>query len=158
MNYTHIVALTMIPCIVIKITTSAAMAILTTCSADLITPEKRKMLMFSSAIWARTWFLWAPFLGTVSSYGMLVPLTIFAIMSVLGGGLFLIIDNFSKQKRTKSNIQDIVLEKGKLIFEYFVRFVSSNTFSLISETFLTKWSENNRICITFIKYLTFFTR
>lgn len=82
----------MIPCILIKISTSAAMAVLTACTGDLVQSDQRRILMFSVAVWARAWFLWAPFIGMTSYFGVLVPLTVFALISVLGGGLLLVID------------------------------------------------------------------
>lgn len=110
---THIVALTMIPCIFIKIATSAAMAVLTTSSADLVSPNKKKILMFSSAVWARAWFLWAPFLGASSYFGVLVPLTIFAALSVVGGCLNIVIYHGQCLQMKSLNIKAVALqEKG----------------------------------------------
>lgn len=81
----------MIPCILIKISTSAAMAVLTTGTADLVPPELKRILMFSVAVWARGWFLWAPFIGATSYFGALVPLTVFAALSVVGGLLCIVV-------------------------------------------------------------------
>lgn len=112
---THIVALTMIPCIFIKIATSTSMAVLTTSSADLVSPDKKKILMFSCAIWARGWFLWAPFIGATSFYGVLVPLTIFAAMSVIGGLLNICIyQGQCEQERTAVDMTKAIKDKGKI--------------------------------------------
>lgn len=111
---THIVALTMIPCIFIKITTSTGMAVLTTSSADLVLPDKKKILMFSCAIWARGWFMWAPFIGATSFYGVLVPLTIFAALSVVGGCLIICIyQGQCEQARISIHGTKVLKEKGK---------------------------------------------
>lgn len=118
---THIVALTMIPCIFIKITTSSAMAILTTCAADLVPTEMRKTLMFSSAIWARGWFLWAPFIGASSYYGALVPLTVFAALSVVGGLLCVVVDDGERQAKEATQKKLVFdTEKGEFVLFVFV--------------------------------------
>lgn len=96
------------------------MSVLTTCSGDLISADRRKVLMLSTAIWARTWFMWAPYIGNTSSYGMLVPLTIFATLSVAGGCLFLMIHGIvradmketSTSKLNGNILMDIAFEKG----------------------------------------------
>lgn len=103
----------MIPCILIKLATSTAMAVLSTSSADLVSPDKKKILMLSSAIWGRAWILWAPFVGATSYYGVLVPLTVFAALSVVGGCLNICIYQEHYQQQTalveKSNV---LHEKG----------------------------------------------
>lgn len=119
------VAMTMIPCIAIKITTSSAMSVLTTSTGDLISAERRKVLMLSTAIWARTWFMWAPYIGNTSAYGMLVPLTIFATLSVAGGFLFLMIHGIvatGEKSKLKANILvEIEFEKG-IFLVFLIRF------------------------------------
>lgn len=81
----------MIPCILIKISTSAAMAVLATGTGDLVSSELRGKLMFSVAVWARGWFLWAPFIGATSYFGALVPLSVFAALSVVAGVLCVVV-------------------------------------------------------------------
>lgn len=107
----------MIPCIFIKLATSTAMAVLTTSTADLVSPDKKKILMFSCAVVARGWFLWAPFIGATSFYGVLVPLTVFAALSVVGGCLNICIyqgqceqENITRQKT------QCVKEKGNMLY------------------------------------------
>lgn len=98
----HIVALEMIPSIAIKIATSSSLSILTTCTADLVAGEKKKTLMFSAAVWARAWFLWAPFIGMVKVYGPTAPLTIFATLAVLGGVLTSVINHSNHRSHKKA--------------------------------------------------------
>ena len=90
----------MIPSIAIKIATSSSLSILTTCTVDLVPQEKKKTLMFSAAVWARGWFLWAPFIGVTKAYGTTMPLTIFATLAIVGGILTSII-NHSHHKSYK---------------------------------------------------------
>lgn len=94
----------MIPCIAIKMATSSSLSILTTCTADLVVMEKKKTLMLSASIWARGWFLWAPFISLTKKYGTLVPLNIFATLAVIGGILTSII-NHSHHKNHKKKAQ-----------------------------------------------------
>lgn len=93
MKVTHVVALEMMPSIAIKIATSASLSVLTTCTAELVVAEKKKTLMVSTVIWARAWFLWAPFIGALKVYGTYAPLTVFATLAVIGGILTSIINH-----------------------------------------------------------------
>lgn len=104
MKVQHIVALEMIPSIAIKIATSSSLCILTTCTADLVDLEKKKTLMFSAAVWARAWFLWAPFIGVTKIYGANMPLTVFATLAVIGGVLTGIINHSHHKNHGKKLI------------------------------------------------------
>lgn len=99
--FTQIVALEMLPCIAIKIATSSSLSILTTCTSELVDPERQKTLQFSASVWARAWFLWAPYINTAKSYGPLVPLSIFATLSVVGGMLTSIINHSHHKNHQK---------------------------------------------------------
>lgn len=101
MKLHHIVALEMIPSILIKIATSSTLSILTACTVDLVAAEKKKTLMFSSAVWARAWFLWVPFIGMAKVYGPTVPLWIFATLAVIGGILTSIINHSHHRNHKK---------------------------------------------------------
>lgn len=105
--FTQIVALEMLPCIAIKIATSSSLSILTTCTSELVDVERQKTLQFSASVWARAWFLWAPYINTTKSYGPLIPLSIFATLSVAGGMLTTII-NHSHHKNHQKQIMPIV--------------------------------------------------
>lgn len=111
----HLVALEMIPCIAIKIATSSSMSILTTCTADLVVMEKKKTLMLSASVWARGWFLWAPFISITKKWGTLVPLNIFATMAVIGGILTSIINHsHHRSHRKKEQILKTAAELSKI--------------------------------------------
>lgn len=88
MKNTQIVAFEMAPTMAIKVTTSIALCVLTVCTVDLVSAERKKILVFSTTVWARTWFIWAPFTFMLKSY---MPLTVFATLSVIGGILMVII-------------------------------------------------------------------
>lgn len=101
----------MIPSIAIKVATSSSLSILTTCTVDLVDPEKRKTLMFSAAVWARAWFLWAPFIGVTKKYGATMPLTIFATLAVVGGILTSLINHSHHRSHKKTySAQEIQLK------------------------------------------------
>lgn len=109
---THVVALEMIPTMAIKLATSASLALLTTCTADLVTMEKKKILMLSVTVWARGWFLWAPFIFPLRVYFAILPLTVFATLSIIGGVLTCIV-NYGlyikpKKQQLEANIQNII--------------------------------------------------
>lgn len=98
----HWVALEMAPTLAIKVTTSIGMCVLTVCTADLVSADRKKILMFSSTVWARAWFLWCPFIFLLKSYDIVLPLTIFATLSVVGGALMLLIH----QNQYKAYLED----------------------------------------------------
>lgn len=86
---THIVALEMAPTMAIKIATSIGLCVLTVCTVDLVSAERKKILAFSTTVWARTWFIGAPFIFMLKK--AYLPLTVFATLSVVGGILMVII-------------------------------------------------------------------
>lgn len=104
--FAQIVALEMLPCIAIKIATSSSLSILTTCTSELVDPERQKTLQFSASVWARAWFLWAPYINTTKAYGPLIPLTIFATLSVVGGLLTSVI-NHSHHKNHQAQLKPV---------------------------------------------------
>lgn len=86
------VGIEMIASILLKTSTSCALSVLTTCTTQLVVPEKRKILMFSVNVWGRTWFLAAPFVNYLKEFGRVVPLSAFATLSVIGGVLVAVIN------------------------------------------------------------------
>lgn len=102
MKETHVVALEMAPTLAIKTATSIGMCVLTVCTIDLVCAERKKILMFSSTVWARAWFVWAPFIFVLKSYDVVLPLTAFATLSVAGGILMVIIH----QNQYKAYLKD----------------------------------------------------
>lgn len=103
--YTQIVALEMLPCIAIKIATSSSLSILTTCTPELVDTERQKTLTFSASVWARAWFLWAPFINSTKSLHALIPLSIFATLSVVGGLLTSVINHSHHKNHQRPTIR-----------------------------------------------------
>lgn len=81
----------MAPTFAIKAATSIGMCVLTVCTGDLVSADRKKILMFSSTVWARAWFLWCPFIFVLRTFDIVMPLTVFATLSVIGGVLMIII-------------------------------------------------------------------
>lgn len=79
------VALEMAPTLAIKAATSIGMCVLTVCTVDLVSNDRKKILMFSSTVFSRALFLWAPFIFVLQSYSAVLPLTVFATLNVAGG-------------------------------------------------------------------------
>lgn len=107
----------MIPCVAIKIATSSSLCILTTCSADLVEGAKKKTLMFSAAVWARAWFLWAPFIGVTKVYGTNMPLTVFATLAVIGGILTGLINHTHHRNHKKVVADEVKMERFVSVIE-----------------------------------------
>lgn len=105
----------MIPCIALKITVSSAISILTACTADLVAPEKKKVLMLSAGIWGRAWILWAPFVGVLNKFGPLVPISALAMLTVVGGLLCAVIGHNQRgnlSNQMKNTNVELKLDKG----------------------------------------------
>ena len=68
-----------------KVAISSTLAMLTTCTTDLVREEKKKICGFSTIVWARIWLLTAPFVGATVVFGRWVPQTAMATMSIIGG-------------------------------------------------------------------------
>ncbi|XP_005188240.1 organic cation transporter-like protein isoform X2 [Musca domestica] len=79
------VALLMLTAMISKIAISCTLAILTTCTVELVSNEKKKICAFSTICWARFWLLGAPFIGATVVFGQLVPQTAFASLAITGG-------------------------------------------------------------------------
>lgn len=99
---THVVALEMAPTLAIKTATSVGMCVLAACTVELVCAERKKILMFSSTVWARAWFLWAPFIYVLKTYDVNLPLSVFATLSLVGGGLLVLIH----QNQYKAYLED----------------------------------------------------
>lgn len=92
----------MAPTLAIKTATSIGMCVLTVCTAELVAADRKKILMFSSTVWARAWFLWAPFIFVLKTYDVVLPLSAFATLSVVGGVLMV----FIHQNQYKTYLED----------------------------------------------------
>lgn len=76
-----------------KTAISCTLAILTTCTTELVCGEKKKICGFSTIVYARIWLLCAPFTGATIVFGQLYPQTILASMSIVGGCLSTLISS-----------------------------------------------------------------
>lgn len=79
------VALLMLTAMISKVAISCTLAVLTTCTIELVSNEKKRVCAISTICWARFWLLGAPFVGSTVVFGQLVPQTAFASMSIVGG-------------------------------------------------------------------------
>lgn len=121
MKESHVVALEMFPTMAIKLGTSSSLCLLTICTADLVSVEKKKILMLSVGVWARAWFLWAPFVFMLRVYDTVLPLTVFATLSVLGGVLTCIVNyglgiEPKKSEQRQANIQGNISDESKSVW------------------------------------------
>lgn len=81
------VAILMAISMVSKVAISSTLAMLTTCTTELVCDEKKKICAFSTIVWARIWLLTAPFVGATVVFGRWVPQTAMASLSIIGGFL-----------------------------------------------------------------------
>lgn len=103
----------MMPSMAIKMATSTGLCVLMTCTADLVTPDKKKILMLSCVVWSRAWFLWSPFIFVLKMYDAVLPLTVFATLIVIAGVLMNIV-NSSQLKIYKQVNQDQSVDNKKV--------------------------------------------
>jgi hypothetical protein len=54
-----------------KIAISSTLALLMTCTTEIVSPEKRRLCGYTSTVWTRVWLLSAPFVGATSVFGQL---------------------------------------------------------------------------------------
>lgn len=80
----HRLILLMITSMTSKIAISTTLSILMTCTAEIVSPEKRRLCGYTSTIWTRIWLLSAPFVGATSIYGQLVPQTFMSFLNIFG--------------------------------------------------------------------------
>ncbi|XP_075166019.1 solute carrier family 22 member 3-like [Haematobia irritans] len=71
----------------LKLVNSASLVILTTCSGELVTADKRPLLMASIGTFSRFWLILGPFILVFMRVNHLLPITIFATMAVSSGAL-----------------------------------------------------------------------
>lgn len=83
----------MLSSMVEKAAISSTLAILTTCTVELVPPEKKKICAFSTIVYARVFLLTAPFIGATIEFGQLVPQTAFSTLALIGGLLSLLISS-----------------------------------------------------------------
>lgn len=83
----------MMASMVSKAAISSTLAILTTCTTELVCAEKKRICGFSTIVYARTWLLCAPFIGATIVFGKLIPQTALASLSIIGGLLSTLISS-----------------------------------------------------------------
>ncbi|XP_001663173.2 solute carrier family 22 member 8 [Aedes aegypti] len=79
------VALLMLTAMISKMSISTCLSILTTCTSELVSANKKNGAVYSTIVWARFWLLGAPFVGATIVFGQLVPQTAFGSLTILGG-------------------------------------------------------------------------
>lgn len=82
----------MMPTMAIKTATSMGLSVLTVCTVDLVSADRKKILQFSAIVWSRAWFVWAPFIFMLKTYDVVLPLTVFATLAVVGGCLMVTVN------------------------------------------------------------------
>lgn len=82
---THRVVLLMLTAMVSKASISCCLAVLFTCTAELIGPSKKNGLVYSCTIWGRFWFLLAPFVAAMVKLGQVIPLIVIGVLVIIGG-------------------------------------------------------------------------
>lgn len=90
-----------------KTAISCTLAILTTCTTELVCAEKKRICGFSTIVYARIWLLCAPFIGATVVFGDYVPQTAFCTMSIVGG----ILSTLISSPRTISPVKNSNLPK-----------------------------------------------
>ncbi|XP_059610465.1 organic cation transporter protein isoform X1 [Phlebotomus argentipes] len=87
------VVLEMTTAMITKTAISTTLSILTTCTTELVSADKRRICAFSTIVWARIWLLTAPFIGATTIFGEYVAQTALSIMSVVGGFITMLISS-----------------------------------------------------------------
>lgn len=98
----------MLTAMISKMSISTCLSILTTCTSELVSANKKNGAVYSTIVWARVsafetssnenhflnftssihlqfWLLGAPFVGATIVFGQLVPQTAFGSLTILGG-------------------------------------------------------------------------
>lgn len=94
----------MLSAMISKAAISSTLSMLTTCTVELVSDEKKKICALSTIVWARIWLLTAPFVGATIVFGDLVPQSAFASLSILGGIITMMISSPRTIPKKKTNI------------------------------------------------------
>lgn len=94
----------MLSAMISKAAISSTLSILTTCTVELVSDDKKKICALSTIVWARIWLLTAPFVGATIVFGQLVPQSAFAGLSILGGILTIMISSPRTIPKKKTHI------------------------------------------------------
>lgn len=85
-----------------KISISTTLSILMTCTTEIVSPEKRRLCGYTSTIWTRVCLLSAPFVGSTSIFGQLVPQTFLACLNLVGSIFTSLIDTPQTIKKSSN--------------------------------------------------------
>uniref|UniRef100_A0A336L287 CSON003253 protein n=1 Tax=Culicoides sonorensis TaxID=179676 RepID=A0A336L287_CULSO len=86
-------------CLVLKASVSCSYAVLSSCTTDLVSSDKKAILLFSSVLCGRLWLLNAPVMVSLGTfYGEFLSLTLFAMTGCFGGLAMILIDLSLKVK------------------------------------------------------------
>lgn len=69
-NFEKLVLL-MVTSMASKIAISSTLALLKTCTTEIVSPDKRRLCGYTSTVWTRIWLLSSPFVGVTSVFGQL---------------------------------------------------------------------------------------
>lgn len=104
-----------------KIAISTTLAMLMTCTTEIVTAEKRRLCGYTITVWTRIWLLSAPFVGATSLIGRLgkltflckifetqilfptVPQTVMSLLNILGSLVTALIDTPRSVDTLKTN-------------------------------------------------------
>lgn len=89
-----------------KIAISSTLAMLTTCTTELVCPEKKNICALSTIVWARIWLLTAPFVGATIIFGRLIPQTAMGSLAILGGLLTMAISSDRTIPKTRHSVRN----------------------------------------------------
>ncbi|XP_075146072.1 solute carrier family 22 member 3-like [Haematobia irritans] len=71
--------------LILKMLNSASLVVLTACTGQMVSPEKRPMLMLSAGCFSRFWLTVVPFTLVVGKIHYLLPMTMFATAAISNG-------------------------------------------------------------------------
>lgn len=78
---------------VAKMSVSSTLCLLSTCTTETVSEDKRKVCGYYTTVWARVWLLSAPFIGATSYFfGRFIPQTALGVLTFLGGVITSYID------------------------------------------------------------------
>lgn len=91
----------------LKFMVSIALWLITSSTTELVEPKQHRALLISCTIWGRTCLLTASFIGSLSLFSTLLPLSVFAMNSIVAGIAMCIINpnNLKNQKITSDQIE-----------------------------------------------------
>ncbi|XP_030374193.1 solute carrier family 22 member 3 [Scaptodrosophila lebanonensis] len=71
--------------LLLKFANAASIAVLSTCTGEMVSPEKRVFMLLSVVTFSRLWLIFSPFISTLTVVHRLLPITILATMGWIYG-------------------------------------------------------------------------